>query len=391
MTPYLQRDIKVKEKMKILMILSNPFITDPRVNKEAKTLVDAGNEVTIIVWDRHKDYESKSMVDGIKIVRIHNKGLMKILSHDLFKNPLWWRKAYKKGLELYKNDFKFDVVHCHDLDTLKSGVWLKKKLGIKLIYDAHEIFGYMIEKNVPTFMVNATFRMEKRLLRYVDRIITVNEPCKDYFKSITDKPITIVINCKNFISKQYHPPKNDIFTISYIGSLDKARMFPELVDIIGNIGRVKFIIISKKENLYKEVKKRCESYKNVEFLDSIPYKEVIKKTFESNVVICMFDPNSKSHQVGLPNKIFEAMVTARPIIVTKNMYYSNEFVDKEKCGLSVNNNCDEVREALIKLRDNPKLCEKLGKNGQKAAKDRYNWEMQSLKLLNVYDDIQHSN
>ena len=33
-------------------------------------------------------------------------------------------------MKLYDNGFRFDVVHCHDLDTLKSGVWLKNKLGI---------------------------------------------------------------------------------------------------------------------------------------------------------------------------------------------------------------------------------------------------------------------
>lgn len=90
----------------ILMILSNPLLVDPRVYKEAKALVDTGNEVNVIVWDRHKDYEPESIVDGIKVVRIHNEGIMNILPNNLFRNPLWWRKAYKKGLEPYKNGFQ---------------------------------------------------------------------------------------------------------------------------------------------------------------------------------------------------------------------------------------------------------------------------------------------
>src|SRR4030042_1442715 len=106
------------ETMKILMILSNPFMVDPRVHKEAKALVDSGHEVTVIVWDRRHEYKPKDTVDGIKLVSIHNKGLLKILPNDLFRNPIWWRRAYKKGQELYNKDFKFDVVHCHDLDTL---------------------------------------------------------------------------------------------------------------------------------------------------------------------------------------------------------------------------------------------------------------------------------
>ncbi len=85
-----------KDGLKILMLLSNPFMVDPRVYKEAKALIKAGNEITVLVWDRHRDYEPESFVEGIRVVRIHNKGLMKIMPNDLFRNPLWWRTAYKK-------------------------------------------------------------------------------------------------------------------------------------------------------------------------------------------------------------------------------------------------------------------------------------------------------
>jgi len=374
--------------MKILMILSKPFMVDPRVYKEAITLTNSEHEVTVIVWDRHSDYESESLVDGIKIVRIRNKGLMKILPHDLFRNPLWWRKAYKKGLELYKTDFKFDVVHCHDLDTLKSGVWLKKKLGIKLIYDAHEIFGYMIATDQAKFVVNATFRMERKLLRYVDHIITVTEPCKDYFKSITNTTITVINNCKDLVSTKYQPPKNDIFTISYIGIANKKRMFPQLVDIIGNIEGVRFVIACKKEALYEEVEKRSEKYPNVEFLGSIPYYDVIPKTLEANVVINMPNPKNFYLKFGLANKQFDAMVCGRAIICTKGTY-SGDLTNKLSCGLVVEYN-EKVKDAIIKLRNNPKLCEELGKNGLKAAIHKYNWKKQSIKLLKVYESFQHS-
>lgn len=39
--------------MNILMTLSNPFTPDPRVYNEAKSLVKAGHEVTVIAWDKN--------------------------------------------------------------------------------------------------------------------------------------------------------------------------------------------------------------------------------------------------------------------------------------------------------------------------------------------------
>jgi len=372
--------------MRILMILSNPFMVDPRVYKEAKSLVDAGHEVTVIVWDRKNDYPEQETVEGINLVRIHNKRLMKLLPNDLFRNPLWWRAAYKKGLELYRNGFKFDVVHCHDLDTLQAGVWLKKKLGIKLIYDAHEIFGYMISRDMPKFVVKAAFWMEKRLIKHVDHVITVNKPLEDYFRSITKKPITIVMNCKDLISKEYQPPKNDVFTVSYIGVLHKNRMFPEIVDVIGNIEGVKFVIAGKKENLYEEVKERSKKYENVEFLGTIPFSEVIPKTLESDAVVCMINPNDLNNRIGMANKQFEAMACGRPIICTKGTYAGN-VTEKENVGLTVEYSKESLKQAIIKLRDNPKLREELGKNALKAAIEKYNWEKQEEKLLKIYEDL----
>ena len=369
------------------MILSKDFLTDPRVNNEATSLVASGHKVTVIMWDRHNIFESESIVNEIKVLRIQTKGFMRWLPSDIIRNPFWWWKAYKKGLYIYKKNFRFDVVHCHDLDTLQAGVLLKKKLGCKLVYDAHEIFGYMIENNVPNFVVKYSFKMEKKLVKNIDYLITVNEPLEKYFKEITNKPITIVMNCKELIIKEYQPPENNIFIICYIGVLNKMRMFPELVDIVGKIKDIKFIIAGKKEDLYDEVEERCKKYDNVEFLGTIPSDEVVKKTLECNAIICMFDPEIRINQIGLPNKIFDAMATGRPVIVTKNMYYSDEFVEKEKCGLSASYNGEDICNAIIKLRDNLELCEELGRNGLKAAKIKYNWDKQKVKLLGVYEEM----
>jgi len=371
--------------MKILMLLSNPFLVDPRVSKEAKSLVDKGHEVTVIVWDRKGDYPPEDKIDGVRIIRIHNNLLMKYMPNDLFRNPLWWRKAYKKGRELYKSDqFKFDTVHCHDLDTLWAGVRLKKKLGIKLIYDAHEIFGYMIAADQPKFIVGVAFLMEKRLVKKVDQVITVNEPLRDYFRSISNKPLTIVMNCKDLVSQEYIPPRNDVFTICYIGVLTKSRMFPEIVDILGNIKGVRFVIAGKKENLYVEVKERCKNYDNVDFLGVIPFSEVIQKTLESDIVVCMINPNDLNNRIGMANKQFEAMVCGRPILCTKKTY-SGAMTDGLNCGLSIDYDKDALYDAIIKLRDNQELCEEFGRNALKAAKEKYNWKTQEEKLLKVYE------
>jgi len=372
--------------MKILMILSTPYMVDPRVSKEATSLVEAGHEVQVIEWDRKKDYPTENVAENVNLFRIHNKGLMNILPHDLLRNPFWWYKAYKKGKELHRSGFHFDAVHCHNLDTLLTGVLLKKKFGIKLIYDAHEIFGYMIAREMPSFIVWIAFQLEKQLLRFVDHIITVNEPLLEYFKSISTKPITIIMNCKELVSTEYIPPKTQEFTLIYIGVLHTSRMFPELIDIIGTIHNVILIIAGKKENLFEEVQQRSKKYPNIKFLGPIPYTEVIPKTLAADAVICIISPQDPNNKIGLANKQFEAMVCGRPIICTKDTY-AGHLIEKLSCGLLVDYTKESIREAIVTLRDNPKLCEQLGKNAFTAAQTQYNWGKEKEKLVAIYTGL----
>ena len=369
--------------MNILMILSKEILTDYRVYIEAKTLVNSGYNVTVIVWNRQKEYATEEVIDGIKIFRIYNSGLMKVLPSDLFRNPLWWRRAYKKALELYENGNKFEVVHCHDLDTLQIGVWLKRRLKVKLIYDIHDLFFlYRSVKNFRQLVVS----FEKKLIKVVDFIITVNERVMEFYRSLTDRPIGIIMNCKNLVSKEYIRTQNKTFTVAYIGVLSKERFFPELVDIVGSIGGTKFLIAGKKENIWKEVMERCRQYKNVEYLGTISSTDVIPLTSKADCVIGVCNPTDPGTKFMLMNKQFEAMVCGRPIIVAKGTYAA-EITEKLKCGLAVEYNGKAIREAIVKLRDNPELCEELGKNALKAAMERYNWKNEKKKLLKIYESL----
>ena len=364
-------------------------MVDPRVYKEAKALTEAGHEVAVIVWDRKGDYLEEEIVEDIILIRIHNKGVMKVLPNDLFRNPLWWRVAYRRGLQLHRSGrFQFNLVHCHDLDTLQIGVWLKKKLGVPLIYDAHEIFGYMISRDMSKAVANLAFLFEKHLVKYIDYVILAEETYMDYFISIGIKSscIKTVLNCKDLIIDEYQPPQNTVFTIVYIGVLNHSRFFPEALEVIGEIDRVNFVIAGKKENLYSEIKRLSEKFSNVTFLGAIPYTQVIPTTLNANLVLCLVNPSDINNKIASANKQFEAMVCGRPIICTKDTR-SGDITFQEKCGLVIEYHKDHLRNAIIQLRDSPSMCKEFGQNALHAAVNKYNWGIEKNKLLSLYLDL----
>jgi len=115
---------------------------------------------------------------------------------------------------------------------------------------------------------------------------------------------------------------------------------------------------------------------------------VIPITQNSDAVICVIDPSAFNNRIASANKQFEAMVCGRPIICTKGTR-SGEITEAEKCGLTVDYSKGDLRKAIITLRDNPKLCEELGRNALKAAIEKYNWEKQEEKLLKIYEEIKN--
>lgn len=366
------------------MTLANPFTHDPRVYNEARSLVKAGHKVTVLAWDRKRENPPRETKDRINIVRSYNTKFMDILPYDISRLHFWWNKGYKDALRLYNED-PFDVIHCHDLSSLPIGVKLKKKLSLPLIYDAHEIWGYMVAKDLPWWMYYLW--KEKSLLKYVDEIVTAGEGYKNYLQTITNKKIWVVMNCKHLQGTKYEPPNNDELTLLYIGSLNRNRFLLELVDVVKDLPDVRCIIGGiGKSDYVNMLKDRCNHTQNIEFIGRVPMEEVLPMTKKADAVVCMFNPEHPLTRIGLPNKVFEAMVTGRPIIVSEGTYLG-KFVRKEKCGLVVPYTKNGLRSAIIKLRDNLKLREELGKNALKAAIEKYNWEKQEEKLLKIYEEI----
>jgi glycosyltransferase involved in cell wall biosynthesis len=378
--------------MKVLMFRTNPCTSDPRVYSEATSLLKAGHEVTVIAWDREKQNPARQNWDGIEVIRLR----MRLSTRYGFASWLWngfnlllWQwQAYRQALALNKEKH-FDVIHCPDLDTLAIGTGLKRKLKIPLIYDAYEIYGYMVADAVPRWGVNMLLWLEKRLVRRVDRMITDGEGQERYFASVTDKPITIIMNCKPLQSLEYQPPdRGENITLVYIGLLWKSRMLLELVEAVRDLANVRCIIGGAGLPAYvKALEDKCSMTSNVTFVGRVPFDDVIPTVKKAHAVVCLIDPDDLNNRLGMANKIGEAMVCGRPVICTRGTY-CGEITEREGSGLVIEKSVEALRGAIIKLRDNPGLRERLGRNALQAAITTYNWQKEEEKLLALYHSLQ---
>ncbi len=380
--------------MHILMLVSSTATTDPRLYNEARALNEAGHRVSVIAWDRYGQLPLRESQEGIDIIRLRISlppqcGLG-VPPWHAFHLLLWQQQAYREALSLHKKA-PFNAVHCHFLDSLAAGIRLKRKLGLPLIYDARDMYGYMMQSSFPRWIARAFEWLEKRWVAKADVIIAVSEIMRSCLRKITKRPIVVLMNCKPLQITEYRPPDNGgMFTVLYIGTLHKARALPQLISAVKDLQDVFCIIGGIGETGYvASISQACSAIPNISFVGRVPVDRVLPMSAEADVIFCMFDPDNPNNRIGMPNKIFESMACGRPIICTRGIY-SGEFTEAEGIGLAVEYNEEALRQAMIKLRDDPQLRERMGRKALSAALSTYNWESEKKKLLELYRDIHRS-
>jgi len=110
------------KQIKVCHITTVHSAFDTRIfHKECKTLLNAGYDVSLVV--QHARQET---IDGIKIIPLKKP------KNRLYRMIFLPFKAYKLALKQ-----KADIYHLHDPELIPIGLKLKK-LGKKVIFDAHE-------------------------------------------------------------------------------------------------------------------------------------------------------------------------------------------------------------------------------------------------------------
>lgn len=364
------------------MILTNGFDPDPRVYKEAKSLVKMGHEVIILCWDREGKYKDKEIeiVDGIVIQRFfsnaeYGSGYKQIFKYKVFINEV---------ID-YLNNNKFDAVHCHDFDTLYMGYKVKKANNIKLVYDEHDLF-YMYFKNrkgfLNKFIAFVIRNMEKRLLKKVDTHILVTEEMLNLYKDISSN--TCIINNAptedtfNNIEKTY----SDKLRIGYIGSIRYVDKLKVLIDVCKKYEKEVDVIISGRGIDLEELKEYTANISNVKLTGGYTMDE-LESLYQNIDITYAFYPGEIS-SISMPNKFYESIITETPIIANEFMEFG-KVTKKNNIGFCMNedNLYKELDITIKDILDNKQRLQDAINNMRKIKRD-YLWEANEKVLKEIY-------
>lgn len=378
----------LQHKGRALMLLSNAYTHDGRVRQEVRSLVGAGYRVTVLCWDRGGDQPRDEVLDGARIFRFTSDRAMRLHGFDLFRLRPLQRRLVKEALEL--NDLTpFDLVHAHDLDTLRAGIVLKHRLDVPLVYDAHEVFGYMLAKDLPAPVARRFLRLERRMAPQVDHLMTVSAPVADHLRPLLapDTPITLVMNAKEVPDGPPVASGTDTFTLVYIGTMNPTRFVLETAEAVAATEGVRLVLAGGGKPEYAaRVQRVADSATNIEWLGRIPSDDVVPRTVAADCVVCLFDPKDPLTRIGMPNKVFEAMAAGRPVLTSKGTYLGH-FVEEHDMGMAVQPTAAGIRTALEALRDDPERVRAMGEAARRTGQEGHDWPTQAERLVAVYRSL----
>lgn len=367
-------------KICILTSVHPPF--DVRIfHKEAKTLLKAGYEVVLIA-----PHARDEIVEKIKI-RAVSKPRNRI-ERILLASLRIFRKALKE---------KADIYHFHDPELILIGLLLKI-FRKKIIYDVHEnVPKQILSKHWIPKVCRKTLSvlfswLEKSISKRFDYIITATPDIKKNFrihnvKVIKNYPIVAFDSAIDKKHKQFD--NNECILIS-IGALSLERGIIEIIQSLKYINlknKVKLELLGWFSEKEFEIQIRdLIERSNVEYFNRVPYGQIAEHLFKAAIGLVCFHP-IPNHINALPNKLFEYMSAALPVIASDFPLW-REIVNGNNCGLTVNPlNPKEIAKAVEYLMLHPNEAEKMGENGRKAVLEKYNWENESKKLLKVYEEL----
>ena len=288
--------------------------------------------------------------------------------------PLFWTWVLYKLLANRPN-----VVHAIDFDTLLPCSLYKLILRKKMVYDVHDRFGGYVPSQYTT-LYNAINLVEELLSKWADVLVTVSEKVQSTFR-IRPKNCCIIMNLSEDHNLKRLKSKDDTLTLVYTGLICKDQGLEIVAAAVDGLKGVRLVLAGRAAD--KELLDKMIKLPNVNYVGLLERADSLELEASSDAMVVLYDLQYRKNQLSSPNKIFEAMMCGIPLITNMEV----NLVKETDCGIIVQYNIDKVRDAIIKLRDNSELRDRLGNNGRKAFVEKYNWNNMEKILYQLYGNL----
>ena len=405
----------------MILRTSTSFPTDIRVEKEARALCGAGFDVAILCQRVSPDEASRETLDyGLAIHRadIPPRGALARIasSYRWALTGTLFHRGWVGPIRRFIDDFRPDVLHCHDLSVLPTVLAVADERGLPVVGDAHE--------NYPELraVYEATTRPLRRLrLRLIGntakwrrlegaafgrcrRVIAVGPESARPFTEhhgIPESRIVLVRNTEDETTFDVHDADPAIveryagaWVASYVGhvaplrGIDVAiRAAPLAAARIPGFRLVVVGVRGKYGRGLARVAEQAGASACVELVDYVPFDRVPSYMAASRVCLAPFGDYAFT-QLALPHKLFQYMMAGKPVAVSDCAPLKRVVEDADAGLVFRAGDPEDLARCLIAMHDaGDGQLARWGANGRRAALGPYAWRHDARRLVELYRDL----
>jgi glycosyltransferase involved in cell wall biosynthesis len=368
------------DRKKCIIIRSNALDRDVRIPKEI-AILEKKYSITFIGWNRDlltdQNYLKTQKIDQklLNFKAPYGKLILLYL-------PLWWLFIFYWLLIK-----KWDVAHVINFDSAIPVIVVSKIKNKKVIYEVLDT--YEDSMVLPEILRIILMQIDKFFLSMSDCVILADDKQNEEFHGIPNKNIITIYDSPPDAFTHLVKRNDSLFILFYAGSLYKDRNLnlDKIIEAIKDIDKVKVVIAGYGDLVQKIQEYEKEMPEKVQFIGKIGYNEVMVNIQKSDLLFVLRDSTVLINKYICGSTLLNAMMCGKPIMVNDGTSTAQKVIE-EKCGLIIDaDNIKEIKQAIIQLRDDPRLYELLSKNARAAYEKKYNWVIMEKRLLELYKNL----
>ncbi len=298
---------------------------------------------------------------------------------------------------------KCDVIICTSppLTVGLTGWILSKLKKIPMVFEVRDLWPESaIETGVLTnkWLIKAGYWLERKSYKTASWINVLTPAFEEILvarKNVNPERISMIPNGADFDIIKPGPRDNWVreklglgnkFVITYVGAhglanhliqiLEPAKLLKDDKDIV-------FMLVGDgmEKTMLKEKASQWQ-LNNVVFVDSVP-KNVIGDYLAASDVCTAVLKKTDTFKTVYPNKIFDYMSAARPVIVAIDGV-TRKLVEDSGAGIYVEpENPNEFAEAVLRFKNDPILCEQCGQKGRNFVSEHFDRNVHAVKYMDI--------
>ncbi|MHC4602612.1 MAG: glycosyltransferase family 4 protein [Planctomycetota bacterium] len=302
---------------------------------------------------------------------------------------------------------KCDVIICTSppLTVGLTGLILSKLKRIPMVFEVRDLWlesfiDMGLVKN--KWVIKITYWLQRKIYNSAEWINVLTPAFEEFLVSVNGIPrekISMIPNAADLDIIKPAPRDNQVrekhnldnkFVVTYVGSHGITNALMQLIEAAKILKEkdpdVRIMLVGDGIRKPRLREKAAQwGLDNMLFVDSVP-KNVIADYIAASDVCTAVLKRLELFKAVYPNKVFDYMSAARPVIIAIDGV-ARKLVEDAKAGIYVEpENAEEFVEAVLKLKENTQLCNEYGENGLNFVRQNFDRDVLADKYLSIIND-----